>query len=49
MEDAKKWWESKKIELQKSIDEVLKNSAGEERTVIEIMKAMIENARVKNN
>lgn len=48
MKDARKWWDSKKIELQKNIDEILEKSSGEEKKEIyKMMKYMIESARIK--
>lgn len=49
MKDARRWWESKQKELKKNIEEALKNSYGEEKTVMEIMKVIVENARVKED
>jgi hypothetical protein len=47
MDDARRWWESKKVELQKTIDEVLKKSDGEEKRIYELMIAMIDNTKIK--
>jgi hypothetical protein len=49
MGEARKWWDSKKVELQKSIDEILEKSSGEDREIYELMKLMVENTRVKED
>ena len=47
MDDASKWWDSKKKELQKCIDEALEGSDGEKKKVFEVMKEMVANVKVK--
>jgi hypothetical protein len=47
MDNAKRWWDSKKKELQKNIDEVLEKSYGEEKKIYELMIAMIDSVKIK--
>jgi len=49
MDDARKWWESKQEELQKSIDELLEKSEGGDKEVLTIMMEMVKRARVKED
>ena len=49
MEDARKWWDSKKVELQKNIDKLLDSSAACEKEVLTIMMDMVNKVKVKED
>ena len=47
--DATAWWEDKKKKLLENINTTLEKSSSETTDILELMKSMIEKAKIRNS